>query len=69
MYSLLDRLMINPDKWRELGHGDVSQNFVTDSQLDNRSLELLFNQKCGIDDEPTKVVHINNQQTSTQQLV
>lgn len=69
LYSLLDRLMINPDKWRELGHGDVSQNFVTDSQLDNRSLELLFNQKCGIDDEPTKVVHINNQQTSTQQLV
>lgn len=56
LYNLLDRLILNSDKWRELGHGDVSQNFITDVQIDNATLELLFDQKCGTSRECLKMI-------------
>ena len=53
-YDLFDRVLINTRKLMELGHSDVSNNFVTQVQLDNRVLELFVNQKFNIEREIRK---------------
>ena len=53
-YDLLDRVLVNSRKPKELGHGDISTNFITDVQINNELLEILFNQKCGISKEIEK---------------
>ena len=35
----------------ELGHSDISNNFITDSQFGNDVLELFVNQKFNIEPE------------------
>ena len=50
-YDLFDRVLINTNRPMELGHSDISNNFITDNQLDNDMLELFVNQKFNIEPE------------------
>ena len=64
-YDLLDRVLVNSRKPKELGHGDISTNFITDAQIENEMLEILFNQKCGISRELEKQREVSTQETQT----
>lgn len=64
-YDLLDRVLVNTRKPKELGHGDISTNFITDAQIENNLLEILFNQKCGISKEMELVREIETEPTTT----
>ena len=50
-YDLFDRVLINTSRPMELGHSDISNNFITDSQLSNDLLEMFVNQKFNIEPE------------------
>ena len=47
-YDIFDRVLINTNKPMELGHSDISNNFITQAQLDNRVLEMFVSQKFNI---------------------